>query len=62
MNKLFDRCCVDFLKGIDKIKGMEIAGRVLSPEIIICDEIATPEEAEKITRQRRPDLMNKDEN
>ena len=52
MDKIFSGCCVDFLSGIDKIKGLEIACRVLSPQIIICDEISGPDEAERITRQK----------
>lgn len=50
MEKIFSHCSIDFLSGMSKVKGMEIAMRVLSPEIIICDEIASPEEAEKITQ------------
>ena len=52
MPKIFDRCCIDFISGVDKIKGLETATRVLSPEIIICDEIASPLEAEKIIRHK----------
>ena len=52
MDRIFSECCTDFLSGIGKIKGLEIACRVLSPEIIICDEISGPDEAEKITRQK----------
>ena len=52
MDKIFSECCIDFLSGMDKIKGLEISCRVLSPQIIICDEISGPEECEKITRQK----------
>lgn len=38
----------DVLTGFSKSKGIEIATRTLSPEMIICDEISTPEEAEAI--------------
>ena len=36
---------LDVLKGYDKAKGIEIATRSLSPELIICDEIGGYEEA-----------------
>ena len=52
MPKIFTNCCIDFLSGISKVKGIEIATRVLSPEIIICDEIAGPEEAAKIIQRK----------
>lgn len=55
--KLFANNCIDFLSGLDKLKGIEIASRVLSPEIIICDEIASPEEAEKITRLKNSGII-----
>ncbi len=38
----------DVLTGFSKAKGIEIATRTLSPEIIICDEISTPSELESI--------------
>lgn len=57
IEKLFSECCIDFLSGVDKLKGIEIASRVLSPQIIICDEIASPEEAEKITRQKNSGIV-----
>ena len=50
MPKIFSDCCIDFLSGVSKTKGIEIASRVLSPQIIICDEISGPEEAEKIAQ------------
>ena len=34
----------DVLTGFQKARGMEIAARTLSPEMIVCDEIATEEE------------------
>lgn len=40
----------DVLRGFSKTDGITHAIRVLSPEIIICDEITTLEEAEKIIR------------
>lgn len=49
---IFSRCHIDFLSGVEKTTGIEIASRVLSAQIIICDEISSPEEAEKITRQK----------
>lgn len=51
-DEIFSQCHIDFLSGIDKTSGIEIASRVLSAQIIICDEISSPEEAEKITRQK----------
>lgn len=50
MDGIFSNCCIDFLSGIDKIRGIETAVRLLSPQVIICDEIGSPEEAEKIAR------------
>ena len=50
MPSVFEYCCIDFISGTDKITGIERAVRLLSPQIIICDEISSPEEAEKITR------------
>lgn len=38
----------DVMTGIKKAKGIEIATRVLSPEMIIFDEIATMEEVEQV--------------
>ena len=57
MDKIFSGCCIDFLSGVDKLTGLEIATRVLSPEIIICDEISGPDEAEKITRQKNSGVI-----
>ena len=52
MKNIFDNCCIDFLSNIDKCKGLETACRLLSPEIIICDEISGYDEASKITLQK----------
>lgn len=54
---IFSKSICDFLSGMTKIKGIEIACRVLSPQIIICDEIASPEEAEKITRAKNSGII-----
>ena len=40
--------CCDLLAGYPKAKGLQIAIRYLSPEIIICDEIATEAEIEAV--------------
>lgn len=40
--------CLDVLSGIKKSKGINTALRLCSPEVIICDEIGTKEEAESI--------------
>lgn len=50
MPGVFSSCCTDFISGTDKIFGIETATRLLSPQVIICDEISGPDEAEKITR------------
>lgn len=52
MDGIFRFCCADFLLGTGKVKGIEIASRVLSPQIIICDEIGSAEEAESIRLQK----------
>lgn len=39
----------DIISGFTKAKGIEAAIRTMSPEIIICDEIGTPDELEKIS-------------
>ncbi len=38
----------DILSGYNKEKGFEIANRILSPEIIICDEIASEKDADAV--------------
>ena len=50
MENVFSDCHCDFLVDIPKAKGMEIATRVLCPEIIICDEISSESEATEILR------------
>lgn len=40
----------DILRGFSKTEGITHAIRVLSPEIIICDEVVSAEEAEKIIK------------
>ena len=50
MHSLFDNCCIDFLSNIPKVKGMEIATRVLSPEVIVLDEIGTESESKEIIK------------
>lgn len=57
MNRVFDNCCTDLISGVEKVKAIEIAARVLSPEVIICDEISGPDEAEKITRQKNGGII-----
>ena len=52
MDNVFCFCCADFLTATGKVKGIEIASRVLSPQIIVCDEIGSAEEAEKIRLQK----------
>lgn len=42
-----DACC-DVLRHFHKAKGIEIAARSLSPEMIICDEIADKEEVKQL--------------
>ncbi len=50
MDGIFDNCCIDFLTNMPKAKGMETATRVLSPEVIILDEIGTESEAKEIIK------------
>jgi len=40
----------DVISGYSKDKGLEIAVRIFSPEVIVCDEIGNPEEAGAILR------------
>lgn len=40
----------DVLRGFNKLDGIVHATRVLSPEIIVCDEVTTVQEAEKIVK------------
>lgn len=39
---------IDILDGYPRAKGIEIAKRTMSPQVIICDEIATTEDADAI--------------
>ncbi len=57
MEKVFESSCIDFISGIDKCKGIERASRLLSPEIIICDEISGYEEAKRITLQKNSGII-----
>lgn len=43
--QLFENCCADVYSGISKSDGLEYAIRVMSPEIIICDEIGSEKES-----------------
>lgn len=52
MERIFDNCCIDFISGTDKKTGIERAVRLLSPQIIICDELSGKEEAETISRAK----------
>lgn len=51
----FENSIADVLSGYPRAKGIEIATRTMSPEVIICDEIGTLEEAKAICprKQRR---------
>ena len=48
MKEMFEGCLVDVLRGYPRAKGIEIATRTLSPEVIFCDEIGSAEEAKAI--------------
>ncbi len=48
MKSMFSSSIADVLRGYPKAKGIEIATRTLSPEVIFCDEIGSAEEAEAI--------------
>ena len=48
MQEMFEGCLVDVLRGYPRAKGIEIATRTLSPEVIFCDEIGSAEEAKAI--------------
>ena len=48
MQKLFGHHLIDVLHGYPRAKGIEIATRTLSPEVIFCDEIGSAEEARAI--------------
>lgn len=57
MPNLFDNCCIDFISGTDKIVGIEKALRLLSPQVIICDEISGMNEAEKISTEQNRGVL-----
>ncbi len=46
----YSECMVDLLSGYEKIEGIEIAMRTLSPEVIIIDEIGSEREAESLIK------------
>ncbi len=48
MREMFDDRLADVLRGYPRAKGIEIATRTLSPEVIFCDEIGSAEEAKAI--------------
>ncbi len=48
LSSMFSKSIADVLTGYPRGKGIEIATRTLSPEIVICDEIGSQEEAEAI--------------
>ena len=48
MEEVFCNCAADFLSGMPKAKGIETATRVMSAQVIICDEIGTQTEAEEM--------------
>lgn len=48
MREMFEDRLVDVLRGYPRAKGIEIATRTLSPEVIFCDEIGSAEEAKAI--------------
>jgi len=48
MREMFEDRLVDVLRGYPRAKGIEIATRTLSPEVIFCDEIGSAEEARAI--------------
>ncbi len=48
MKSMFSESIADVLHGYPRAKGIEIATRTLSPEVIFCDEIGSVEEAKAI--------------
>ncbi len=48
MKEMFSESIADVLRGYPRAKGIEIATRTLSPEVIFCDEIGSSEEARAI--------------
>lgn len=57
MEHVFENCCADFISGIDKCSGIERATRLLSSQIIICDEIKDKREAEEITLMKNGGIV-----
>lgn len=55
--ELFSGCLIDVLENCPKRRGIEIATRTLSPEIIICDEIGSDAEAEEIKKAHREGVI-----
>lgn len=45
----FSGCAADVLTGVSKAEGLECAARVLSPEVIVCDEIGSARDAAMIS-------------
>ncbi len=50
IGQVFDSSCADFLCGASKDLCINLATRVLSPDIIICDEIGSEKEAQEILK------------
>lgn len=48
MKEMFSEHLIDVLRGYPRAKGIEIATRTLSPEVIFCDEIGSADEARAI--------------
>lgn len=48
MKEMFEESIADVLRGYPRAKGIEIATRTLSPEVIFCDEIGSLDEANAI--------------
>lgn len=48
IGQVFENSCADFLCGASKEYCINLATRVLTPEILICDEIGSQKEAEQI--------------
>lgn len=57
METVFSGCACDFITGMPKHKGMETATRVLSAEVMICDEIGSADESHEILHARSGGVM-----
>ena len=57
METVFSGCACDFITGMPKQKGMETATRVLSAEVMICDEIGSADESREILHARSGGVM-----